>query len=146
MESKKYIHYGHASFHRELFSPIRNDEYTGVKPFGGLWASAVDATWGWKKWCERENFQRHNLLVSFSFHLAPTANVFVIDSMDCLEKLPKRKCKHDIWVSLDFEKIRDSGVDAIELVLSADPELYWALYGWDCDSILIMNPDIIAEE
>jgi hypothetical protein len=149
MENKKYIHYGHKNFDRNLFSDISNTHVCSSKPNGGLWASAVDATWGWKDWCERENFQRHNLKTSFSFHLAPAANVLVIDNVNCLEVLPRLECgefSHDLWVSLDFEKLRDSGVDAIELVLSADQRLYWQLYGWDCDSILIMNPDIIVEE
>jgi hypothetical protein len=119
------------------------------KPNGGLWASAVDATWGWKDWCKSEKFMRCTEDNCFSFHLAPTANVLVIDSADCLEGLPRLETgefSHDLWVTLDFEKLRDSGVDAIELVLSADQRLYWELYGWDCDSILIMNPDIIVEE
>lgn len=32
---------------------------------------------------------------------------------------------------------------ALELHFSECGELYWALYGWDCDCILIMNPDIM---
>jgi hypothetical protein len=44
---------------------------------------------------------------------------------------------------IDFAYGKD-GVDAIKLNLSkGDYELYYELYGWDCDSILIMNPDII---
>ena len=45
----------------------------------------------------------------------------------------------------DFEKLLSDGVDAIELFISDDRELYWSLYGWDCDSILIMNPDVVRE-
>jgi len=46
------------------------------------------------------------------------------------------------WKLLDFEKL--AGIyDAIDVSISNDPELHFALYGWDCDSILIMNPDII---
>lgn len=40
--------------------------------------------------------------------------------------------------------------DGIELHISEETtdldkydELYFALYGWDCDSILIMNPDVV---
>lgn len=149
MEQRKYIHYGHKSFDRNRFEPIKNEGCLMPKPYGGFWASAVDAKWGWKDWCEDSNFMACTEKNSFSFHLAPTAKVLVIDSIDCLENLPKRKCddfSHSMWVSLDFEKIRDSGIDAIEYVLSADHRLYWALYGWDCDSILIMNPDVIVEE
>ena len=43
----------------------------------------------------------------------------------------------------DFEKLVSDGVDAIEFFISDDNKLYWDLYGWDCDSILIMNPNII---
>jgi hypothetical protein len=149
MESKKYIHYGHKNFDRNLFVNVFNERFCATKPHGGLWASAVDATWGWKDWCKENDFMDCTEDNSFSFHLAPTANVLVIDNIDCLEDLPRAECgefSHDLWVSLDFEKLRDSGVDAIEYVLSADQRLYWALYGWDCDSILIMNPDIIVEE
>ena len=31
--------------------------------------------------------------------------------------------------------------DAIEVIDIG--KFYWALYGWDCNSILIMNPDIV---
>lgn len=49
----------------------------------------------------------------------------------------------------DFEKAYYLGIDAIELHLSEDESpdgmngLYWLLYGWDCDSILILNPKIV---
>ena len=50
---------------------------------------------------------------------------------------------------IDFEKCFDQGIDAIELKVfsywdNADQSiLYWKLYGWDCDCILILNPDCI---
>ena len=47
------------------------------------------------------------------------------------------------WYTPDFEKMLADGWDAIELHLSECGELYWALYGWDCDCILVMNPDIV---
>lgn len=43
--------------------------------------------------------------------------------------------------------MREEGADAIELHLTCNGnmnnELYFALYGWDCNSIRIMNPDIV---
>lgn len=36
--------------------------------------------------------------------------------------------------------------DAVEVLISEDRRLYQQLYGWDCDSILIMNPDIVIEK
>jgi len=45
-------------------------------------------------------------------------------------------------VYLDFNKLKEE-YDAIEVFISSDSRLYRALYGWDCDSILIMNKDVI---
>lgn len=44
----------------------------------------------------------------------------------------------------DFESLASNGVDAIEVFISEDIELYDKLLGWDVDSILIMNPEIIV--
>ena len=45
-------------------------------------------------------------------------------------------------LTIDFEKLA-SRYDAIEVLISKDGRLYSALYGWDCDSILILNPNVI---
>lgn len=145
---KKYIHYGHKHFDRRRFEPIRNDGYFGVKPDGGFWASPIDAEYGWRDWNEESKFVDCSKKNSFTFSLAPTANVLVIDNKDKLCELPQRPSDgvEPPWFALDFEAIKNSGVDVIEYVLSSDPRLYWALYGWDCDSILVMNPDVVVED
>jgi hypothetical protein len=69
-----------------------------------------------------------------------------------LDNLPQIKDAYEMWCQLDFEKLLERGIDAIELHLSEEDVsnltvvegLYWSLYGWDCDSILIMNPDVIV--
>ncbi|MFR3519297.1 MAG: hypothetical protein ACLTT4_12785 [Coprobacillus cateniformis] len=45
---------------------------------------------------------------------------------------------------LDFEELKRQ-YDAIEVNISNDYGLYWKLYGWDCDSILVMNSDVVVE-
>ena len=140
-----YIHYGHKYFMQRNFREIRNRQW--VKPTGGLWASDVNAPYGWKQWCENENFcdcQEEN---AFRFQLAAGANVLHIRRKEDLNDLPKEKSEYSGSMKfLDFEAIRKSGIDAIELHLSEDYRLYWDLYGWDCDCILIMNPDIVIEK
>lgn len=66
------------------------------------------------------------------------------------------KAKNEINISSfytpDFEKMKNDGVDAIELHLSEDKSenyfegLYYTLYGWDCDCILILNKYIVVEK
>lgn len=126
-----------------LFKPIQNEQ-CWIKPKGGLWASPVNAKRGWKGWCEDEDFRECTEGDSFRFTL-PDANIFVIDSVEKLKELPT--IEDPVWTPIskliDFEKCIELGYDAIELNLSADRQLYWELYGWDCDSILVMNPDRI---
>lgn len=46
--------------------------------------------------------------------------------------------------NIRFRKISQK-YDAVEINISSDGKLYWDLCGWDCDSILVMNPDVIKE-
>lgn len=150
----KYIHYGHVEFDKGImFVPIENVEYF-TKPRGGFWASPVDSQYGWKEWCESNNFCTSRLCKSVTFALSDNAKVFHIRSVDDLENLPRQNLELDVGVDmvyLDFERMADLGYDAVELHLSEElPDshgfldgLYWKLYGWDCDSILIMNPDVV---
>lgn len=145
----KYIHYGSSTFQPDKFQPIYNQKWAATKPIGGIWASPVDAGWGWKQWCISENFFVDKLNTSFEFYLDDNARVCHIKSADDLKKLPKwQGLFKSSGYCIDFEKAMKE-YDAIELHLSDEikddylDSLYFALYGWDCDSILIMNPDII---
>lgn len=153
---RKYIHYGSDHFEPEYFSPIQNED-NWAKPTGGLWASDVDALFSWKEWCECEDYEYCNLTKSFSFTLREDANVLHIHSIEDLKDLPTLPTnieRYSFKTYLDFEKLLESGIDAIEVYIQEDRmsgrsfenTLYWKLYGWDCDSILVMNPDIIQLE
>lgn len=145
MVKSMYVHYGHKQFLKNRFREIRNIEF--VKPEGGLWASDVNAEYGWREWCEDETFLLCSEENAFYFELAADANILHIRKKEDLEDLPKQKTEFEYVTRniLDFEALKEAGVDGIELHLSEDHRLYWELYGWDCDSILIMNPDIVQE-
>lgn len=142
---KKYIHYGHTQFEKDKFLPIRNRQMF-VKPAGGLWASDIKAKYGWKDWCEAEQFRDCKKEKSFTFVLSKDAKVLEINSVQQLTCLPQIEdtigFSFSQWILLDFEMLSKM-YDAIELNISNDYDLYWKLYGWDCDSILIMNPEIV---
>lgn len=153
---KEYIHYGHKEFDINSFNKIKN-ETLWTKPLGGLWASRVDAEYGWKDWCESSGYKKCEENNSFKFTLDNKANVYHIYSVKDLEVLPRIFLTNDEYFStidkylIDFENAVNSGYDAIELHLSEETNitddvmggLYYALYPWDCDSILIMNPEIV---
>ena len=141
---KKYIHYGSTNFDRRVFV-VPTNVFAFTKPSGGLWASPVDAEFGWKDWCEREDFEWCDFKKSFTFALSEHARVLNISSVEVLGELPQCDTYLD-WTLLDFEKLLADGWDAAEVSISADPRLYWTLYGWDCDSIVVLNPDVIVEE
>ena len=142
---KTYIHYGSTAFIEESWEPIRNENW--IKPHGGLWASAIDAPYGWKDWNGTYNYQLCDETNSFKFKLKPSARILIIDSIDVLKRLHKLQYTvttliRDVYF-LNFERLLEDGYDAIDFQLSKDPKLYWAMYGWDCDSILVMNKDVL---
>ena len=155
MNQQIYIHYGATEFDPEKGFPIENNK-GWIKPKGGLWASRINATRGWKDWCEVEDFRECTEKLSFKFTIKNGSNIVTIKSLEDLEKLPvqegSRWSKDTPWRSyiIDFEKCIDQGIDAVELCIYGDEydcddyfELHNSLYGWDCDSIVILNPNAV---
>lgn len=154
--SKKYIHYGHTKFDRDLFVPVRNGH--GInKPVGGFWASPVDAERGWYNWCKDNEFVLGRLKTHFEFELSQDARVLEL-TPDNVWDLPEDeksfftrspRYEGDIFCpsmveAVDFEALAREW-DVLECSLTEHPELYWSLYGWDCDCILVLNPDVVVE-
>lgn len=147
----EYISYGLGQFDVYKFNKIKNIEYLN-KPKGGLWASPIDAKHGWKDWCEAEDFRDCKEDNSFRFTLKDNAKVYYINSIIDCKNMPQ--LQYDLgfkenMIYPDFEKMKQIGIDAIQFNLSNDTKssfcdgLYWALYGWDCDCILVLNKDVI---
>jgi hypothetical protein len=118
-----------------------------VKPYGGLWASPAESEYGWKEWCETEHFgnigEQHKVTLEVD-----TRNFITIDKVSDLDKLPWYKIG-GFLEAVDFEKLKRQGVDGIYLT----NEGQWRtrltfprqLYGWDCESVLIMNERCIKK-
>lgn len=144
----EYIHYGSNKFDINKFNPIMNRAFFN-KPYGGLWASRINSKYSWKNWNENEQFIDCNEENSFKFILSENANVLEIHSHKDLDKIPQVNIQDEYSFLFstnffpDYKKLLCNKIDAIEVFISDDYELYWKLYGWDCDSILIMNPNII---
>ena len=151
-----YTHYGHSKFDKTKFDPIKNRLFNN-KPAGGFWASRKNAVFGWKNWNDTECFAVCDEKNKIDFTLRTGSRILEIhntqDVDDIVEKyhvnLPSDKELSTFGPSssvasytIDFEKISQD-YDAIECFVSDDSKLYYKLYTWDCDSILILNPDII---
>lgn len=154
----RFTHYGSKEYLPEMFCPVRNIPQFN-KPIGGLWASPVGAEYGWAEWCQDEEFREANLKDSFEFKLAETARIFCIDTVADVEKMPTQEppqipeeLKRLLLTkepsellpikAVDFEAMAQE-YDAILFNMSNAIGLYNALYGWDCDSLLVLNSDVI---
>ena len=122
---RKFITFGF-EFNLDELKPIKNRRYCG-KPDGGLWGSPVDSNWGWKDWCESEDFYKHSgLEKGFTWTLSDSARILVLDSIESYQSLKwNYKISYSDMVSmetLNFERISQD-YDAILLTESGLNEL-----------------------
>lgn len=147
-----YIHYGSPSYEVNKFDTPRNR--LGTKPIGGLWGTPINGNLRWDEWCKDNNFREDRLNTSFKFQLAENAKVLMIADEKDLEgcpilneleerPLPFNRTPHLIVV-IDYEKLIEMGIDAVQVCLDKS-EVYFLMYGWDCDSIVVLNPNVIKE-
>ena len=134
----KYIHYGNSKFIPDLFIPIKNEPFRN-KPRGGLWACNAE-TDDWSVWCHYEDVFLDCLQESFTFKLKPDTRFLVLNSEETIRNLPQVMKKDYVTYYPDFEKISK---DYDVIVYECNEETYRALYGWDLDSILILNKEVI---
>lgn len=135
------IHYGATEL--KPVAKIENNNW--VKPKGGLWTSPIESNWAWKHWCESEQFRDCDEENSFTISLKPDAKILKIDEAGDLMGLPKKILIESI-VYPDFEKLAEM-YDAIWLTEKGQWETRYSqpmsLYGWDCESVLILNESCI---
>lgn len=134
----KYIHYGNSKFIPDLFTPIKNIPFRN-KPSGGLWACEAKTN-DWYVWCHNEDIFLDSLQDSFTFKLRPNTRFLLLDSEESIRNLPQVTGHDYVSYYPDFEEISKS-YDVI--VYKCNEKTYSALYGWDLDSILILNKEVI---
>lgn len=68
------------------------------------------------------------------------------EKQSCIESL---RCSDPFLVcgmdGINFMKINDAGYSGMEISLTEFPKLYYILYGWDCDSIVVWNPEAVIQ-
>lgn len=153
MNNNIYIHYGSTYFDFGRFNPIKNRN-GWVKPSGGLWASSQEYDFSWYDWLDREGYNssddtdfskyKNNGFFKFKLNTSKILTIKTDEELDDVMKdyANKEGLIYSITKCLDFEKLSND-YDAIEVLISNDYRLNISLMGWDCDSILIFNPNII---
>jgi hypothetical protein len=150
---KLYRHYGCKTFSEGLFTSVRNEPLF-CKPIGGLWGSPVreDGNTGWAEWCRGENFHVNLLRSHFDFCLSAGARLATIDTLSDLQTFmechgQRRDVRFPLsCLVLDFEKM-SADYDAIELTDNGQCATRFSkpsLYGWDCESVLVLVPTVVV--
>ena len=124
-----------------FFKQVKNKPHVN-KPIGGLWASPVGCTYGWIE--AAKEMAIGDFETSFEFTI--TGEILVIDSEEDLEKFIWETENLGPFVEFenpDFEAMKKAGISAIHLTEKGQHETRLThprnLYGWDCESVLIMN-------
>lgn len=137
------VHYGSSRFDISKFRPVSNYRGWPNKPKGGLWASPVDAPYGWADWCKDNDYYLAS--ESFEFTLSPNAVIAEIRSLADIQELLGYSQGKGMYAicTIDFEVLKNQ-IDVIDFKFSENrDELYSGLFGWDCDSVLVLNPQSV---
>ena len=149
---KLYIHYGSNQLFKDKVTEMKHEPGSNMyinKPDFGLWGSPVDCEFGWKEWCESEDFRTDTLDRYFVFKVKDGAKIFTVrEDSDVSDYLYTPYLYTLKYMSppnyIDFNKIMKE-YDGMELI-HGDNYLslhYSHFYSWDVDSIVVWNPDVI---
>ena len=149
---KLYIHYGSNHLIKEKVIEMKHEAGSNMainKPDFGLWGSPVDCEFGWKEWCEAEDFRTDTLDRYFVFKVKDGAKIFIVRNNDDVSDY---LCTPHLFTLeymfppkyIDFNKIMKE-YDGMELIHEDNYSSlhYNYFYSWDVDSIVVWNPDVI---
>ena len=159
---KVYVSYLNIPFDKKLLKPSDKMNNNIVnKPIGGFWASPEDAKYGWKEFYE-DVFMEDRLkdkfknMIKFRFTLSDDARIITIDDIQDINdklKFNKFSCGNNLYIDFDSMRNDYDGIELTDPMLGhyfLNPKQYPELskkeecfYCWDCESIVIWNPDII---
>ena len=132
----KFVHYTDNS--NFILKPIIIKNTTWVKPEGGLWCSPIDSIHSWKDFCISEEFGDIDSDYKVVLDIDMKQSLIINTYKDILKLswIEKR--------SIDFVSMIQQGIDCVFLTANGERQTkYTTLYGWDCESIVILNDKCI---
>ena len=163
-----YIHYGNNHFEKRDVD-LRIKDFVKKPKRAALWGSPEDAEFSWRDWSECEHWNLGSLEKSFRFKLKDGSKILFIRSekdIDELDEILKTNTSveesfskltstssmlmslldsitPEKYNTIDFAKLQENGIDAVEIEYNG--YTHYSFYGWDCDSICVLNPDAVEE-
>jgi hypothetical protein len=145
-----FISYGTDMFDINNFrKPVFNSPRALMlnKPVGGLWASPINAEYGWVDFCDRNAFELQTLAKHFIFKLKTNAKIYVIDNEENLRKISTLPDKnYSTELGINWALLRD--YDGVFVTDNACHLRFLngikGLSAWDVASICIFNPNVIV--
>jgi len=138
---------------------LGNPEFQWGKPDLGFWGSPINASYGWKEWCIAEGFGDYDWNNPIYFRLKSNSTILKIDREDLNDDVLGKYvildekmyyAIHRERYFLDYNKIVEDGIDAVELMDDRIGHLFFhdnayeqIFYGWDCESIVVLNKDVL---
>jgi len=124
-----------------------------AKPLGGLWCSPLNSKRSWEDWCKAEDFCNLDEYFTVIFDITKEG-MLIINSKEDLSKLPLIKPRnleigYNINITyIDFRSLLKGGCKSIWLTQKGvwDTKFDYpiGLYSWDCETVLIMDNNIIT--
>lgn len=154
---KTYITYGFVIEDTKNIVTDLNGRGSINKPKKALWGSPVDAEFGWREWCESEDWwpggEPDYFDKSFKWTLKEGSKILTINKVSDLDTIDKQGYfKHHGFfdIELDFKKILDDGYSAVELVMEDQyighmgiSDLEMSFNSWDCQSIVVLDSETV---
>jgi hypothetical protein len=153
---------GKSSLAKDQFKPIQNIK-DFVKPKGGLWTSpyTLNSQYysAWHEWCSHEDFNSGLSKDSVVVELKENVRYFVIDSQQCLKDFIDivGECESEFSKTTGYKfavypnwEIAATIFDVVYLTQKGAWDTHipfenreYNLYGWDCETVLVLNYDCI---
>lgn len=135
-------------------SPMKNN-----KPTEAWWGSPVDAEFGWKDWCENEEWYLENVTEDKAIHwyLDESAKILQIRYDNVDDPNIPWIYESQLPISIDWYEVSKQ-YDAVELMDASmghrilpmiNETSRWKEFqfnSWDCQSLVILNPEKIIWE
>ena len=118
----------------------------------------------WKTWSEGNDFALGKLKEHFDFKLKDSAKILEIKDIKDLDKLPRISDRSQLKQYIESIDNMNSDIDFEELAKEYDgimvwmyrskdidketrmfDGMYYRMYGWDVDTLVVFNPDVIEE-